>query len=174
MQSSHAAKLRDKVAIVTAATAGIGLGIAIRLGQEGAKINVRSPIMLTREVVPHLRPGSSIVYISSYTAFNPTPPIPMYAVSKTALLGLTKALAEELGPKGIRVNCIAPGVIPTKFSAALVESKEKEEGVKNATFLKRLGRPEDIAAAAAFLSSDDASYITAETLLVAGGMQSRL
>ncbi len=190
MQSSHVAKLRDKVAIVTAATAGIGLGIAIRLGQEGAKvvissrrkanvdkaltqlkqqgitccgcvchvgsqqhlqqlvqlaletygkidilisnaavnpasgpiletpefaidkileINVRSPIMLTREVVPHLRPGSSIVYISSYTAFNPTPPIPMYAVSKTALLGLTKALAEELGPKGIRVNCIAPG-----------------------------------------------------------------
>ncbi len=55
-----------------------------------------------------------------------------------------------------------------------MESKEKEEGVKNATFLKRLGRPEDIAAAAAFLSSDDASYITAETLLVAGGMQSRL
>ncbi len=185
-----ASRLQGKVAIVTAATAGIGLAIAARLGKEGAKvvissrrkdnvdealrqlkqqgvdccgcvchvgsrdhlkqlvqltldtygkidilisnaavnpasgpvlqtpdaaidkileINVRSPIILTKEVAPHLKPGSTIVYISSYTAFNPSPPIPVYAISKTALLGLTKALAEELGPKGIRVNCIAPG-----------------------------------------------------------------
>lgn len=67
-----------------------------------------------------------------------------------------------------------PGVVPTKFAAALVENKEDEKAIKEATYLKRLGRPEDIAAAAAFLSSDDAAYITAETLLVTGGMQSRL
>ena len=66
-------------------------------------------MLLTQEAVQHMRPGSSVVYISSYTAFNPSPPIAMYAVSKTALLGLTKALAEELGQDGIRVNCVAPG-----------------------------------------------------------------
>lgn len=66
-------------------------------------------MLLAQEAVPHMRPGSAMVFISSYTAFNPTPPIAMYAVSKTALLGLTKALAEELGPDGIRVNCVAPG-----------------------------------------------------------------
>ena len=66
------------------------------------------------------------------------------------------------------------GVVPTKFAAALVQNKEYEQFIREATFLKRLGRPEEIAAAAAFLSSDDAAYITGETLLVAGGLQSRL
>lgn len=67
-------------------------------------------MLLAKLATPHLRQhGGAIVFISSYTAFNPTPPIAMYAVSKTALLGLTKALAEELGPDGIRVNCVAPG-----------------------------------------------------------------
>ena len=65
-----------------------------------------------------MRRGGSLVFVSSYTAFAPCPPIAMYAVSKTALLGLTKALAEELGPDGIRVNCIAPGIVPTKVEWA--------------------------------------------------------
>jgi len=117
---------------------------------------------------------SSIVFVSSYTAFNPTAPIAMYAVSKTALLGLTKALAEELGPDGIRVNCVAPGIVPTKFAAALVASPELEEANKAKTLLGRLGTPEDIAGAVAFLVSSDAGYVTGETLVVAGGMQSRL
>lgn len=73
-------------------------------------INVKSAIMLAKFAVPYMKSGSSMVFVSSYTAFNPSPPIAMYAVSKTALLGLTKALAEELGPQnGIRVNCVAPG-----------------------------------------------------------------
>jgi dehydrogenase/reductase SDR family member 4 len=136
-------------------------------------INIRSAVNLVREATPHMRPGGSIVIISSYTAFNPAPPIALYAVSKTALLGLTKALADELAPD-LRVNCVAPGIVPTKFSAALVASAELEEASAASTLLKRLGRPEDIAAAAAFLASVDASYITGETVVVAGGMQSRL
>jgi dehydrogenase/reductase SDR family protein 4 len=125
----------------------------------------------------------------------------MYAVSKTALLGLTKGLSAELGPQGIRVNCVAPGIVPTKFASYLVQdealvsilmlsceglllcpvcfslyqvlllqAKEQAE----ATNLKRLGRPEDMAAAVAFLSSSDASYVTGETLVIAGGSHSRL
>ncbi|KAI3435735.1 hypothetical protein D9Q98_001793 [Chlorella vulgaris] len=248
-------RLEGKVAIVTASTAGIGLGIVRRLASEGAQvvvssrrqqnvdeaveqlkaeglqvagcachvgdkaqlqalvrftldtfghldilvsnaavnpasgpildmedsavekildINVKSPVLLAKAAVPHMPRGGSIVFVSSYTAFNPAPPIAMYAVSKTALLGLTKALAEELGPDGITVNCLAPGIVPTKFASALVSSPELEEINKSRTLLGRLGAPQDMAAAVAFLVSPDASYITGETLVVAGGMQSRL
>jgi dehydrogenase/reductase SDR family protein 4 len=121
-----------------------------------------------------MRRGGSLLFVSSYTAFAPSPPIAMYAVSKTALLGLTKALAEELGPRGITVNCVAPGVVPTKFAAALVASPELEEASRARTLVGRLGTPGDMAAAVAFLLSEDASYVTGETLVVAGGMQSRL
>jgi dehydrogenase/reductase SDR family member 4 len=143
-------------------------------------INIKSAILLSQFAVPHMRKKprsgtSSIVFISSYTAFNPSPPIALYAVTKTALLGLTKALAEELGPSDrIRVNAICPGIIPTKFAASLVSSEEAVEYNESRTLLGRLGTPEDIAGACAFLVSDDAAYVTAEVLVVAGGMQSRL
>lgn len=141
-------------------------------------INIKSAVILAKLAVPVIRrngsSGGAIVFISSYSAYNPVPPIAMYAVSKTALLGLTKALAEELGPDNIRVNCIAPGIVPTKFAAHLVANKEVEEMNIAKTVLGRLGRGEDMAGAAAFLVSDDASYVTGETLVVAGGMQSRL
>lgn len=96
-----------------------------------------------------------------------------YAVSKTALLGLTKALAEERAGQQ-RVNCVCPGIVPTKFAAALVANPELEELNKSKTLLGRLGSPQDMAAAVAFLVSPDAGYVTGETLVVAGGMQSRL
>ncbi|KDD75307.1 hypothetical protein H632_c753p0 [Helicosporidium sp. ATCC 50920] len=121
-----------------------------------------------------MRRGSSIVYVSSFAAYQPSAPIAMYAVSKTALLGLTKAMAAELGPQGIRVNAVCPGVVPTKFAAALVANRELEERAKQAVFLNRLGRGEDMAAAVAFLVSPDADYVTGESLVVAGGVQSRL
>ncbi|GFR40523.1 hypothetical protein Agub_g1092 [Astrephomene gubernaculifera] len=139
-------------------------------------INIKSAVLLVQEALPHLlrRPGASIVFVSSVTAFNPAAPIAMYAVSKTALLGLTKGLAAELGPRGVRVNCVAPGIVPTKFSAALVQTPELAARQAEGTLLRRLGRPQEQAAAVAFLVSPDAAYVTGETLVVAGGMQSRL
>lgn len=70
--------------------------------------------------------------------------------------------------------CELPGTVPTKFASALVETPEMEEASKNMTFLKRLGTPQDMAAAVAYLASEDASYVTGETIVVAGGMHSRL
>ncbi|KAG2442387.1 hypothetical protein HXX76_002473 [Chlamydomonas incerta] len=139
-------------------------------------INIKAAVLLVQEALPHLRkrPGASIVFVSSVTAFNPPEPIAMYAISKTALLGLTKGLAAELGPEGIRVNCVAPGIVPTKFSAALVETPELAAQQASATMLKRLGRPQEQAAAIAYLVSPDAAYVTGETLVVSGGMHSRL
>lgn len=257
-QGCNCSRLKDKVAIVTASTAGIGYSISLRLASEGAKvavcsrkqenvdsvvsglrckgldvigtachvgsledikalvkftlsgfqtntidilvsnaavnpaagpiletddvvidkildINVKSAIQITREVEPYMPERGSIVFISSYTAFSPSPPIGMYAVSKTALLGLTKALAEELGPeRNIRVNCVAPGIVPTKFASALVATDEMREYHESKTLLRKLGSPEQIAAVVAMLCSEDGSYVTGETIVVAGGMQSRL
>ena len=97
----------------------------------------------------------------------------LYAVSKTTLIGLTKALARELGPE-IRVNCVAPGIVPTHFADYLVRNESLRKETEDRTSLKRLGTPADMGAAVAFLASEDASYITGEILVVAGGMQSRL
>ena len=84
------------------------------------------------------------------------------------MIGLTKALAKEAGPSGIRVNCICPGVIDTPMNAGL--SPETLERLRLETPLGRIGRPEDIAAAAAFLISEDASFITGQILGVNGGL----
>ncbi|KAL4692617.1 hypothetical protein H8959_016427 [Pygathrix nigripes] len=88
-----------------------------------------------------------------------------YNVSKTALLGLTKNLAIELAPRNIRVNCLAPGLIKTSFSRMLCKDKEKEERMKETLQITRLGEPEDCAGIVSFLRSEDASYITGETVV---------
>ena len=90
-----------------------------------------------------------------------------YAASKAAVIGLTRSLAAELAPSGIRVNCIAPGVIATDMAAELGESTLSM--LREQTPMGRLGRPEDIAEAAAFLLREDASFITGQVLTVDGG-----
>lgn len=138
------------------------------------EVNIKAALLLVSEAHPLLAPHASILFVSSILGFRPSPPLSAYAISKTALLGAVKALALELGGEGIRVNGIAPGIVPTKFSSALVASDSLRQQQEADTALGRLGTPEDIAAAAAFLVSEDAAYVTGETLVVAGGMQSRL
>jgi len=90
-----------------------------------------------------------------------------YSATKAALIGMTKALAKELGPSGITVNAIAPGVINTDMNAAL--TAEDREALLGDTPLMRIGEPSDVAEAALFLASDKASFVTGEVLNVSGG-----
>ncbi|XP_014243378.1 dehydrogenase/reductase SDR family member 4 [Cimex lectularius] len=139
-------------------------------------INVKSAFMLSQEALPYLRKrgGGSIVYVSSIAGYQPFDILGVYSVSKTALLGLTKAASSDLALENIRVNCVAPGIIKTKFSSALHESEETHEALLSHIAMKRLGKPSEIASTVAFLVSDDASYITGETIIISGGMASRL
>uniref|UniRef100_A0AC11BKT6 Uncharacterized protein n=1 Tax=Ovis aries TaxID=9940 RepID=A0AC11BKT6_SHEEP len=139
-------------------------------------INVKAAALLTKAVVPEMakRGGGSIVIVSSIGAYSPFPSLGPYNVSKTALLGLTKNLAIELAEWNVRVNCLAPGLIKTSFSRMLWEDQARQESIKAAMQIKRIGKPEDCAGIVSFLCSEDASYITGETVVVAGGTQSHL
>jgi len=130
--------------------------------------NVKSFWLLVRAALPELKAGSSIVLNASIGGYFPAPPTPVYGLSKTTLLGLVKALAIELGSKGIRVNGVAPGVIKTRLAGYQTEGKLGEER-SNGTMLKRLGEPREIGEPVAFLLSQASSYVTGETLVISGG-----
>ena len=111
--------------------------------------------------------GGAIVNIASVAGRRPAPGIAMYGVSKAALIHLTEELAVELGPN-TRANAVAPAVVKTDFAKALYEGKE--DRVAAPYPLKRLGEPDDISSVVAFLLSDDAGWITGQTITVDGGV----
>jgi 3-oxoacyl-[acyl-carrier protein] reductase len=114
------------------------------------------------------RRAGAIVNLSSVVGVHGNPGQANYAASKAGIIGLTKALARELGVRGVRVNAIAPGYITTELTAALNE--EQTGLILGNTPLGRLGTPEDVAAAVRFLCSDEAAFITGDVLLVDGGL----
>lgn len=135
------------------------------------EVNVRNTFFTIKEALPLLKStkNSNILIISSMAGYLPGTFLGVYSMSKTVLLAMTKMLAEELSQFSIRVNCIAPGIIRTKFAKAIVDS---EEALSN--FMRRAGVPDEISGAAAFLCSEEASYITGETLLITGGKHARI
>jgi NAD(P)-dependent dehydrogenase (short-subunit alcohol dehydrogenase family) len=112
----------------------------------------------------------SLIFMTSLAGLDPFPGLGAYSVSKAGLIALTKTLAKELAPK-VRVNAIAPGLIETRFSAALFENREAYERLMAATPLHRHGQPRDVVGAAVFLASDASAYVTGQVLVVDGGVR---
>jgi len=109
------------------------------------------------------------VNIASTGGLEPSPMLGAYCVSKAAVIMLTKTLAAELGPRGIRVNCIAPGLVETKFADVLVNTPSIHEAIIGRSALRRHGQPSEIAGAAHFLVSAAASYMTGQVMVIDGG-----
>jgi len=132
-------------------------------------VNLKGVFLCCRYVVPEMiaRNRGAIVNIASIAAFHVTVPHVPYAASKAGVVALTRDLAYEVARYGIRVNAIAPGPIQTPMSRAV--SAEQRQAVTRTIPLGRMGQPEDIGEAAAFLASDAASFITGATLPVSGG-----
>src|SRR5205823_5949035 len=133
--------------------------------------NVLSNLWLSKLVIADMQAkrDGSIIFISSVGGLKSSKVIAMYGVTKAADIALCRSLAAEWGPLGIRVNCIAPGLIMTEFARALYEEPERRARREAATVLGRLGQPEEIAGAALLLASRAGSYITGQTIVVDGG-----
>lgn len=145
-------------------------------------INTRGPFLLSRELAKSMGPGSAMVNIVSVSGFLPKLEQVDYGASKAALVSLTRSMALIYGPKGIRVNAVAPGVIETPLTQQIAEQRGKLRGVDpmetlqpviQQTPLRRIGTADEVAKAVAFLLGDDASFITGQTLNVCGGFLMR-
>jgi NAD(P)-dependent dehydrogenase (short-subunit alcohol dehydrogenase family) len=134
--------------------------------------NVKSSIWLCRLVLPGMveREEGVIIAISSISAFRGTDVIGAYGISKAAEIALIRNIAFEYGPKNIRANAIAPGLVKTDFSRALWQDQEFLNKRLSITPLRRIGRPEEIAGAAVFLASDAGRFMTGQTLIIDGGV----
>ncbi len=136
-------------------------------------LNVLGLLLTTQEAVKHFGPaGGSIVNISSVAASLAPPNTSVYSGTKAAVNAITKSLAQELGPRKIRVNAINPGMVESEgtHTAGIMQSDFRKE-TEAATPLGRIGQPQDIAPAAVFLASPESAWITGETLYISGGLR---
>ena len=131
-------------------------------------VNVRAPYFLVQQLLPTLCEGSSIVLLSSLAAHASVGTLSAYAATKGAIDTLVKHFASALGGRGIRVNAVAPGVVDTDMSS-FARTDAGRDSIMGMQALKRVAQPDDIAAAVAFLASDEARWITGDTLRVDGG-----
>lgn len=135
------------------------------------EMNVVAQFLLVKDALPYLEKSTqpAVLVLSSYVAYQPNHMLGFYSISKTALLSLTKCMAMELALKGIRVTGIAPAIIKTDFSKPIWEAAEASNNP-----MGRMGLPEEVASVAAFLLSKEAEYVSGETVVVAGGLPTRL
>jgi 3-oxoacyl-[acyl-carrier protein] reductase len=129
---------------------------------------VRAPYFLVQQLLPVMCKGSSVILLSSLAAHAVVGELSAYSATKGAIDALVKHFASALGDRGIRVNAVAPGVVPTEMSkfATTPAGRDYTLGIQA---LKRLATPDDIAAAIVFLASDQSQWITGDTLRVDGG-----
>lgn len=149
-------------------------GLLLRMSEEQwdrvININLKSAFNFTRNVIPVMfsQRSGSIINMASVVGVHGNAGQANYAASKAGMIALAKSVAQEMGPRGIRANAIAPGFIETAMTAALPDKVREEWKVKIP--LRRGGQPEDIANVATFLASDLASYVTGQVIQVDGGM----
>jgi 3-oxoacyl-[acyl-carrier protein] reductase len=136
-------------------------------------LNVLALLLTTQEAVKHFGPsGGSIVNMSSVVATLAPPNTAVYSATKAAVNAITRSLAQELGPRKIRVNAINPGIIETEgLRAAGIPGSDFEKQAEKQTPLGRIGQPQDIAPAVVYLASQDSAFITGETLYISGGLR---
>lgn len=134
-------------------------------------VNLKGPFLCCREVAPHMKAQRSgkIINIGSTGAFFAFTPVLPYAASKGGLLSFSKVLATEMAPYGVTVNVISPGPIGAGMGQSMVQDETKRAIAKRIP-MGRVGKPEEVASLACYLSSDEASYISGESIIVAGGL----
>jgi len=134
--------------------------------------NVKSNIWLCARAIPQMaeRGNGSVVIISSIGGLRGSTVIGAYGISKAADFALCRSLAGEWGPKGVRVNCIAPGLVKTDFARALWEDEALLKRRTATTPLRRIGEPHEIAGAVAYLGSDASTFMTGQTIVIDGGV----
>jgi NAD(P)-dependent dehydrogenase (short-subunit alcohol dehydrogenase family) len=137
---------------------------------ETLRTNLYSTFWITKAALKHLAPGSTVINTASMEAYKPSPILVDYATTKGAINTFTKSLAQQLAPRGIRVNAVAPGPVWTALQVSGGQPPEKIEKFGETTPLGRAGQPAELAPAYVFLASGESSFVAGETLSVSGGM----